>query len=79
MDAETDNEFLDSCFIDKGYLEDLLDVKNPRSIIVGRAGSGKSSLLYKVSTSIDNYKKINPNDISVKFLECSDIIQSWTG
>lgn len=75
LDAETDNEFLDTCFIDKGYLEDLLDVKNPRSIIVGRTGAGKSSLLYKVSTSIDNYKKIDPNDISVKFLEHSDIIQ----
>ncbi|MBH3017843.1 P-loop ATPase, Sll1717 family [Serratia ureilytica] len=75
LDAETDNEFLDTCFIDKGYLGDLLDVKNPRSIIVGRTGAGKSALLYKVSASIDNYKKIDPNDISVKFLEHSDIIQ----
>ncbi len=75
LDAETDNEFLDTCFIDKGYLEDLLDVKSPRSIIVGRTGAGKSALLYKVSSSIDNYKKIDPNDISVKFLEHSDIIQ----
>lgn len=75
LDAETDNEFLDTCFVDKGYLEDLLDVKNPCSIIVGRTGAGKSALLYKVSTSIDNYKKIDPNDISVKFLEHSDIIQ----
>jgi hypothetical protein len=75
LDAETDNEFLDTCFIDKGYLEDLLDVRNACSIIVGRTGAGKSALLYKVSTSIDNYKKIDPNDISVKFLEHSDIIQ----
>ncbi|ELY4509623.1 DNA repair protein [Cronobacter dublinensis] len=75
LDAETDNEFLDTCFVDKGYLDDLLDVKNPCSIIVGRTGAGKSALLYKVSTSIDNYKKIDPNDISVKFLEHSDIIQ----
>lgn len=75
LDAETDNEFLDTCFVDKGYLEDLLDVKNPCSIIVGRTGAGKSALLYKVSSSIDNYKKIDPNDISVKFLEHSDIIQ----
>ncbi|WP_312043773.1 P-loop ATPase, Sll1717 family [Erwinia sp.] len=75
LDAETDNEFLDTCFIDKGYLDDLLDVKNPCSIIVGRTGAGKSALLYKVSTSINNYQKIDPNDISVKFLEHSDIIQ----
>ncbi|MCW2473624.1 MULTISPECIES: DNA repair protein [unclassified Symbiopectobacterium] len=75
LDAETDNDFLDTCFIDKGYLDDLLDVKNPCSIIVGRTGAGKSSLLYKVSTSIAHYKKIDPNDISVKFLEHSDIIQ----
>ncbi|MCW0331165.1 P-loop ATPase, Sll1717 family [Pantoea ananatis] len=75
LDAETDNDFLDSCFVDKGYLEDLMDVKNPCSIIVGRTGAGKSALLYKISTSVDNYKKIDPNDISVKFLEHSDIIQ----
>lgn len=75
LDAETDNEFLDTCFVDKGYLDDLLDVKNPCSIIVGRTGAGKSSLIYKVTTSIDNFKKIDPNDISVKFLEHSDIIQ----
>ncbi|PQK77173.1 DNA repair protein [Pantoea ananatis] len=75
LDAETDNDFLDSCFVDKGYLEDLMDVKNPCSIIVGRTGAGKSALLYKVSTSVENYKKIDPNDISVKFLEHSDIIQ----
>lgn len=75
LDAETDNDFLDSCFVDKGYLEDLMDVKNPCSIIVGRTGAGKSALLYKISTSVGNYKKIDPNDISVKFLEHSDIIQ----
>ncbi|PIF21769.1 P-loop ATPase, Sll1717 family [Candidatus Pantoea floridensis] len=75
LDAETDNDFLDSCFLDKGYLDDLLNVNNPCSIIVGRTGAGKSSLLYKVSSSVDNFKKIDPNDISVKFLEHSDIIQ----
>jgi len=75
LDAETDNEFLDTCFVDKGYLDDLLDVRSPCSIIVGRTGAGKSSLLYKASTAIDNFKKIDPNDISVKFLEHSDIIQ----
>lgn len=75
LDAETDNDFLDSCFLDKGYLDDLLDVKNPCSIIVGRTGAGKSALIYKVSTIVTNFKKIDPNDISVKFLEHSDIIQ----
>lgn len=75
LDAETDNEFLDSCFVDKGYLDELLDVNNPRSIIVGRTGAGKSALLYKASSAIENFKKIDPNDISVKFLEHSNIIQ----
>lgn len=31
LDAETDYELLDKCFIDKGYLNELTDVSSPTS------------------------------------------------
>lgn len=75
LDAEGDAELLNRCFVDNGYLSRLLDVDSPESIILGRTGSGKSALLYKILSSAQKVVKLDPNDISVRFLEYSDIIQ----
>ena len=79
LDAESDSELLNECFIDNGNLKKLLDVENPRSIIVGRTGSGKTALLLKVlEENKKNAIKLDPNDISIKFLEHSNILQYLT-
>ncbi|TRW48930.1 DNA repair protein [Aliidiomarina halalkaliphila] len=75
LDAETDTDFLDKCFVDKGDLEQLLDVENPRAIILGRTGSGKSALIHKIETSVSSCMRLDPNDVSIRFLEYSDIIR----
>lgn len=75
LDAETDGELLDKCFVDKGDLEQLLDVANPLAIILGRTGSGKSALIHKIETSVPSRSKLDPNDVSIRFLEYSDIIK----
>ncbi|WP_216608290.1 MULTISPECIES: hypothetical protein [Vibrio] len=75
LDAETDTSLLETCFIDKGYISQLMDVKDPLSIVLGRTGAGKSALIYKISQLAEKSKQIDPNDISVRFLEHSDIIQ----
>lgn len=75
LDAEADTELLSRCFVDNGYLGQLLDVDSPESIILGRTGSGKSALLYKVAATAQKCVKLDPNDISIRFLEYSDIIQ----
>lgn len=75
LDAEADTELLSRCFVDNGYLSQLLDVDSPESIILGRTGSGKSALLYKVAVTAQKSVKLDPNDISIRFLEYSDIIQ----
>lgn len=74
LDAEADSNLLDLCFIDNGYLNQLLDVNCPKSIVLGRTGSGKSALLYKLESSVSKFKRLDPHDISIKFLEHSDII-----
>ncbi|WP_256586876.1 MULTISPECIES: P-loop ATPase, Sll1717 family [Pseudomonas] len=75
LDAEGDAELLNRCFVDNGYLSRLMDVDSPESIILGRTGSGKSALLYKIQSMAQKVVKLDPNDISVRFLEYSDIIQ----
>jgi hypothetical protein len=74
LDAEADSTLLDYCFVDNGYLDQLTDVSNPKSIVLGRTGSGKSALLYKLESSVAKCKRLDPHDISIKFLEHSDII-----
>lgn len=75
LEAETDRELLNTCFIDNGELELVLNVSRPESVILGRTGAGKSAVLIKIEDSTEYCKKLDPNDISIRFLESSDIIQ----
>ena len=75
LDAEADQDLLNSCFVDNGQLETILNVSSPASIILGRTGSGKSALVYQVAKVVENSTVLDPNDISVRFLEHSNIIQ----
>lgn len=74
LDAESDALLLQHCFVDSGYLNKLLDTSDTSSIVVGRTGAGKSALLHKVMEKAYRFKKLDPNDISIRFLEHSDII-----
>lgn len=75
LDAEADSDLLACCFVDNGQLADLLDVRSPASVVLGRTGAGKSALLYKISLDVENSQMLDPNDISIRFLEHSNIIQ----
>ncbi len=75
LDAEADGDLLKDCFVDNGQLTDLLDISSAASIVLGRTGSGKSALLYKISRDVEHSGFIDPNDISIRFLEHSNIVQ----
>lgn len=75
LDAETDRDLMNQCFVDNGDLQTLLDVSKPESIITGRTGAGKSALLLRTIETQENSILLDPNDISIRFLEHSDIIQ----
>lgn len=75
LDAETDTSLLDKCFVDKGDLNELINVKNHAAIILGRTGSGKIALIHRVERVTERSVKLDPNDISIRFLEHSDIIK----
>jgi hypothetical protein len=75
LDAEADTELLKKCFVDNGHLSLLTSIDSPTSIILGRTGSGKSALIYKIEELAPKSIRLDPNDISLRFLENSDIIQ----
>ena len=72
LDAEADADLLSSCFVDNGQLGALLDINSPASVVLGRTGAGKSALLYKVSLEVEHFSTLDPNDISIRFLEQND-------
>lgn len=75
LDAEADQNLLKACFIDTGPMKQLVDVGSPVSILLGRTGAGKSALLLKISDDVEHSSVLDPNDISIRFLEHSNIVQ----
>ncbi len=75
LDAEADRSLLKECFVDTGLITQLEDVESPTSIILGRTGSGKSALLIQLNERCENSVILDPSDISIRFLEHSNILQ----
>jgi hypothetical protein len=75
LDAEADSELLNTCYFNNGQLEQAMNVFDTSSVILGRTGAGKSAMLYKISRLAEHSTTLDPNDISIRFLEHSNIIQ----
>ncbi len=75
MDAESDHKFLRECFFDTGDLEILQDCEDPKRIVIGRVGAGKSALLGQVRQTCANAFEIRAEDLSLNWISNSDIIQ----
>lgn len=75
LDAEADTDLLGACFVDNGQLSDLLNLNSPQSVVLGRTGSGKSAMLFQIQAQSEKSALLDPNDISISFLEHSNIIQ----
>ncbi len=75
-DAESDEDYLSSCFIDTGDYNLLEDCKNPQRIIVGRTGAGKSALIFNLKQNQDNVIEIEPENLSLNYISNSDIVKN---
>ena len=73
LDAESDR-FLLSAFVDKQDLPLLKDMTNPKCILLGRTGSGKSGIIKYLEENEDHIKRIEPESMSLRHLSNSDII-----
>lgn len=73
-DAEEDT-FLDECFVDNGDLNALRDCSNPKRLIVGRTGSGKSALLMKLRETEKRCIEVKPESLSLSYISNSTILR----
>jgi hypothetical protein len=77
--AESD-DLLHSAFVDLGVLDTLLDTNDPRFLVLGRAGSGKTALLSRLRNKREHVSVLDPDDLSMQYLHNSTIlktISSW--
>lgn len=63
-DAETDDLLLD-VFVQTENLNQIVDTKNQKSILVGRTGSGKSAIIKYLKNNCDNCMTISPECCSI--------------
>lgn len=73
-DAESDDHYLNQCFVDTGDYRTLVDCSNPHRIIVGRTGAGKSALILHLIQNEENVIEISPENLSLNYISNSDII-----
>lgn len=71
--AEFDT-YLHEAFLDTGELNILKDTKNPKSVIVGRTGAGKTALISVLEMQCERVLRIHPENLSMQYLTNSTII-----
>jgi hypothetical protein len=74
-DAKDDGKFLYTCFVDTGDLGLIEDITDPRCLVLGRTGAGKTALL----TKLDEIKQqkvihVNPEAMAMQHISNSTII-----
>lgn len=74
-DAEDDDKFLKSCFVDTGDLQSLRDCNDPKRIVIGRTGAGKSALLRQLRDSEEHVVELPPETLSLSYISNSDVLK----
>lgn len=70
--AEEDKGFLQECFVATSHLHLLQDCKDPRSIVLGRTGSGKTALLHRLAEIEPRTIEIRPESLALAYISNSD-------
>src|SRR3989442_10138928 len=71
--AAEDDGFLTEAFVDSGYLPTLLDTADPRFLVLGRTGAGKTAILRQVREKAV-VGCIDPEELSMQHLYNSTIL-----
>ncbi|MFK4581070.1 P-loop ATPase, Sll1717 family [Bradyrhizobium ottawaense] len=74
-DAESDELFLDNCFKETGDLAVLLDCTDPKCLVLGRTGSGKTAILRRVLKQCEHAVELSPETLSLSYVLNSNIIR----
>lgn len=71
--AEVD-QFLSTCFVDNGSLDILADCADPRALVVGRTGSGRSALLRRLKEDRERIIEIDLHNLALGYIANSTIL-----
>lgn len=75
-DAADDKEYLLNCFIDLGDLELLKEFRDPKCILLGRTGAGKTALVTKLQADMgDRVIVVDPEALAMQHISNSTIIK----
>ncbi len=77
--AAEDDKFLRECFIDTGALEFLRHSKDPRCVITGRTGSGKTALIMQLRQTEERVIEIPPESLALSYVSNSTILRFLSG
>ena len=73
-DALEDQEFLSQCFLDTGLLGVLRNVDDPRRIVLGRTGSGKTALILELERKEPRCIRIEPESLALPYVSNSTVL-----
>lgn len=74
-DAEQDHAFLRQCFIDTGAISILSNSNDPRRIVLGRTGAGKTALLLHFSEATEKLIEVKPESLALAYISNSTMLQ----
>lgn len=74
-DADEDEYYLDECFVETGQIRLVENVSSPKSILLGRTGTGKTAILRKLQKEAEHSIWIRPEDLALNYISNSDIIR----
>lgn len=73
--AAENDKFLEKCFLDTGHLGNLAEMKDPKRIILGRTGTGKTAIIRELKRKKWNFVSIDPEALSLQYLSNSTILK----
>ncbi len=74
-DAEADDLFLRACFVDTGDITRISDCADPRRIVLGRTGSGKTALLKQLASDGRRVIPVAPESLALPHITNSTILR----
>jgi hypothetical protein len=73
--AEDDADFLRTCFVNTGEIDQLKDMDDNRILILGRTGSGKSALLHRLTDELSHKAiTLSPEELALTYVSNSNIL-----
>lgn len=73
--AETDDEYLFSCFIHYGAVDECARLQSPSMIVAGRTGDGKTAILRYIKQNQENSIEIDPSEMAMNYVANSDVLR----